>query len=204
MGSQTSSISTRPSRQSTVRTSRCSPSSSAGGRVWGVTVSSPIRGPIVSASRTSAQPVGVFHVVISVFVPGSYARADGTLMPNGPSLNDPASRSSSDPNTLGESKLGTQSQSTEPSGATSAPVWQFDRKAYSAMGVNGDGDAALCATAAAGAFSAGLPLPVAGLGLTVLMTPAAFRSNLDPERRVSAGCPLSASPDASEMGQPGF
>src|SRR3954469_21519004 len=140
---------------SIVRTSRCSPSSSAGGRVCGVTVSSPIRGPIVSASRTSAQPVGVFHVVTSVFVPGSYARAEGTLMPNGPSLNDPASRSSSDPNTLGESKLGTQSQSTEPSGATSAPVWQFDRKAYSAIGGNADGAAALCGAAS---FSAGLPL----------------------------------------------
>jgi hypothetical protein len=64
-------------------------------------------------------------------------------MPNGPSLNEPASRSSRDPNTLGESKLGTQSQSSDPSGATSAPVWQFDRKAYSAMGGNGDGAAAL-------------------------------------------------------------
>jgi hypothetical protein len=33
------------------------------------------------------------------------------------------------PKTLGESNDGTQSQSIAPSGATSAPVWQFDRKA---------------------------------------------------------------------------
>ena len=43
----------------------------SGGRVCGVTLSSPRRGPIVSASRTMAHPVGVFHVVTSVFVPGS-------------------------------------------------------------------------------------------------------------------------------------
>ena len=29
------------------------------------------RGPIVSASRTTTQPVGVFHVVTSTLVPGS-------------------------------------------------------------------------------------------------------------------------------------
>ena len=45
-----------PSRHSTVRTSRCSASSSAGGRVCGVTVSGPCRGPIVRASWTSTQP----------------------------------------------------------------------------------------------------------------------------------------------------
>ena len=56
-------------------------------------------------------------------------RAVGTLIPNGPSRKEPAWRSSSVPNTLGESKRGTQSQSIEPSGATSAPVWQLDRKA---------------------------------------------------------------------------
>ena len=64
-------------------------------------------------------------------------------MPNGPNRNMPASRSSRLPNTLGESKRGTHSQSTEPSGATRAPVWQSDRKAYSAIGGNGDGNAAL-------------------------------------------------------------
>ena len=50
-------------------------------------------------------------------------------MPNGASLNVPADRSSRLPNTLGESKRGTQSQSIAPSGATSAPVWQLERKA---------------------------------------------------------------------------
>ena len=48
-----------------------SASSSAGGRVCGVTESSWSRGPIVSASRTTIQPLGVFHVVSSTFVPGS-------------------------------------------------------------------------------------------------------------------------------------
>ena len=48
-----------------------SPSSSAGGRVWGVTASAPSVGPMVSASRTTIQPIGVFHVVTSTFVPGS-------------------------------------------------------------------------------------------------------------------------------------
>jgi hypothetical protein len=41
----------------------------------------------------------------------------------------PAWRSSSVPNTLGESKRGTQSQSIDPSGATNALVWQLDRNA---------------------------------------------------------------------------
>ena len=44
---------------------------SAGGRVCGVTVSSPRRGPIVSASRTTTQPPCACHVVTSVLVPGS-------------------------------------------------------------------------------------------------------------------------------------
>ena len=59
-----------PSRHSTVRTSMCSASSSAGGRVCGVTSSSWSRGPIVSASRTTTQPLGVFQVVSRTFVPG--------------------------------------------------------------------------------------------------------------------------------------
>ena len=42
-----------------------------GGRVCGVVRSTPWRGPIVSASLTSTQPVGVFQVVASTFVPGS-------------------------------------------------------------------------------------------------------------------------------------
>ena len=62
-------------------------------------------------------------------MPGSYATVAGWLMPNGPSRKEPASRSSSVPKMLGESKRGTQSQSIAPSGATSAPVWQSDRNA---------------------------------------------------------------------------
>ena len=112
-----------------MRTSVCSPSSSAGGRVCGVIVSSWSQGPSVSASRTTTQPDGTFHVVTSTFVPGSYARAVGWLMPNGPKRKKPAWRSRSAPNTLGASKRGTQSQSIAPSGATSAPVWQSERNA---------------------------------------------------------------------------
>ncbi len=114
---------------STVRTSMWSPSSSAGARVCGVTSSSWDRGPIVSASRTTIHPLGVFQVVTSTFVPGSYSREEGWLMPYGPIRKNPASRSSRLPQMLGESKDGTQSHSMAPSAATSAPVWQFDRNA---------------------------------------------------------------------------
>ena len=48
-----------------------SPSSSAGGLVCGVTSSRPRVGPIVSASRTTIQPAGVFQVVSSTLVPGT-------------------------------------------------------------------------------------------------------------------------------------
>src|SRR5262245_48775941 len=91
------------------------------------------------------QPVGVLQVVSSTFVPGSYARHVGWFMPYGPKRKDPASRSSRLPKMLGESNDGVHSQSTAPSGAISAPVWQFDRNAYSAIGGNGEGAAALCA-----------------------------------------------------------
>ena len=67
-------------------------------------------------------------------------------MPNGPRRNVPAPRSNKAAKTLGASNRGTHNQSTPPSGATSAPVWQSERKAYSAIGVNGDGMAALCAS----------------------------------------------------------
>ncbi len=59
-------------------------------------------------------------------------------MPDGPSLNEPASRSSSAPNTLGESIRGRQSHSIAPLGATSAVVSQSERKPYSAIGGNGE------------------------------------------------------------------
>jgi hypothetical protein len=42
----------------------------AGDRVYGVTRSSPMSGPMVSASRTTTHPPDVFQVVTSVFVPG--------------------------------------------------------------------------------------------------------------------------------------
>src|SRR6185312_5778371 len=100
---------------------------------------------------TTIQPAGVFQVVTRTFVPGSYARSDGWLIPYGPTRKNPASRSSRLANTLGESNAGTHSQSTAPSGATSAPVWQLDRKAYSAIGGNGDGAAALCTCGSASA-----------------------------------------------------
>ena len=61
--------------------------------------------------------------------PGLVARADGWLMPKGPNRKNPAWRSSRLAKTLGESKAGTHSQSIDPSGATSAPVWQFERNA---------------------------------------------------------------------------
>src|SRR4029077_619244 len=84
-------------------------------------------------------------------------RAVGTLIPNGPSLKVPAARSSRVPKTLGESKRGTQSQSIAPSGATSAPVWQLERKAYSAIGGNGEGAAALCGLPAVVGSTAVMP-----------------------------------------------
>ena len=57
--------------QVAVRTSVCDASQSIGGRVCGVTQSSVSCGPIVNASRTTIQPVGVFHVVSITFVPGT-------------------------------------------------------------------------------------------------------------------------------------
>src|SRR4051794_14558041 len=112
-----------------------------------------------------SQPVGVRQVVTSVIVPGSYVRATGWSTPNGPTRKPPAWRSSRLPNTLGESKRGTQSQSTVPSGATSAPVWQSDRNAYSAIGVKGDGVAALWFDTGRGYVRrAGMPMVRSGVG----------------------------------------
>ena len=48
---------------------------------------------------------------------------------DGPKRKNPAERSSSAPNTLGESGRGRHSHSTDPSGATSALTSQSDRKA---------------------------------------------------------------------------
>jgi hypothetical protein len=66
--------------------------------------------------------LGVFQVVRRTFVPGSYERAVGWLIPNGAKRKKPACRSSKLPKMLGESKDGMQSQSIAPSAATSAPV----------------------------------------------------------------------------------
>ena len=93
---------------------------------------------MVRASRISTHPLGVCQVVTSTVVPGSYARWVGTLIPYGPNRKYPAPRSKRLPKLLGLSNRGTHSQSTDPSGATSAPVWQFDRNAYSAIGGNGE------------------------------------------------------------------
>ena len=65
------------------------------------------------------------------------------MTPNGPNRKPPASRSSRLPNTLGASNRGAHSQSIAPSGAIRAPVWQSEMKAYSAIGGNGDGAAAV-------------------------------------------------------------
>src|SRR4051795_11179420 len=62
-------------------------------------------------------------------------------MPYGPSRKPPAPRSSRVPKMLGASKRGTHNHSIVPSGATSAPVWQSDRNAYSLIGGNGDAGA---------------------------------------------------------------
>ena len=85
-------------------------------------------GASTSASWTTIQPVAVIQLVSSTFVPGTYRRATGARRLRGPRRKAPAPRSSSAPNTLGESKRGRHSHSTVPSDATSAPVWQSERK----------------------------------------------------------------------------
>jgi hypothetical protein len=60
-------------------------------------------------------------------VPGRYLRPDETVVSAGPRRKPPALRSSTLPNTLGESGLGRHSHSTFPFGATSAVVSQSER-----------------------------------------------------------------------------
>src|SRR5436190_7067881 len=98
-------------------------------------------------------------------------------MPNGPSRKVPAWRSSRVPNTLGESKRGTQSQSIAPSGATSAPVWQLDRKAYCAIGGKGDGAAALWG--APGSVTLPREAPALVFAFVLLMAPWSAYDVLD-------------------------
>src|SRR5215218_5287613 len=84
-------------------------------------------------------------------------RSVGTVAANGAKRKKPAWRSSSEPKMLGASNAGTQSHSMEPSGATSAPVWQSERNAKSAMGGKGDGAAALCSGCRPSPASSRLP-----------------------------------------------
>jgi hypothetical protein len=83
---------------------------------------------MLRASRTTTQPVSVDQVVSMTRVPGSYRRLSGAATPRGANRNRPALRSSSAPNVLGESNLGRQNHSTDPSGATRAEVLQSERK----------------------------------------------------------------------------
>src|SRR5436190_18482953 len=89
-------------------------------------------------SRTMIQPVFVPQLVSRTIVPGRYRRAAGTMTSSGPRRNEPASRSSIAPKMLAESSRGRHIHSMAPLGATSANDSQSERKAYSAMGGNGD------------------------------------------------------------------
>jgi hypothetical protein len=67
-------------------------------------------------------PPAVVNVVSRTFVPGRYRRFDSKGSSGARAKRPPRSASSSDANTLPESRSGRQSQSTEPSRATSATV----------------------------------------------------------------------------------
>ena len=101
-----------------------------------------VPGTVRRASRTITQPVLVPQLVSSTIVPGRYRRATGTSTPSGANRKKPAPRSRTAPKRLGESKRGRHIHSMFPFGATSAPVVQSDRKAYSAMGGTGSASAA--------------------------------------------------------------
>src|SRR5436190_5164791 len=91
-----------------------------------------------STSRTMIQPLLVPQLVSSTIVPGRYRRAAGTVTSSGPKRKPPAPRSRSEPNTLGESKLGRHNHSTLPVAAISADVSQSDRNPNSPIGGNDD------------------------------------------------------------------
>ena len=80
-------------------------------------------------SLTTSHPVGVCQVVSSTIVPGTYRRWSGTMALDGPNRKVPALRSSSAPNTLGESGRGRLSHSIDPSGATRQLFSQSDKNA---------------------------------------------------------------------------
>ena len=107
----------------------------------------------------------------------------------------------------GASNRGRHSHSTDPSGATSAPVWQSDRNAYSAIGGNGDGAAALWTGRSAAVLllppSEGVPRAARVLfGLaTGLMTPPMARAGTPRRPAVArrlwgAGYPARSGPPA--------
>jgi len=75
------------------------------------------------------QPSPQSQLVSRTIVPGRYRRSAGTVMSSGPRRNHPASRSSSAPNTLGQSIRGRHIHSMEPPGATSAVTSLSDRNA---------------------------------------------------------------------------
>ena len=85
---------------------------------------------MISASRTTSQPVGVCQVVSSTSVPGRYRRAAGTCdAERGHPERAAAPRSSSAVKTLGESGRGTHIHSTAPDGAIRQLDSQSERNA---------------------------------------------------------------------------
>ena len=72
--------------------------------------------------RTSTHPVGVFHAVTMVFVPGSYWRAAGTLMPERAEPEHPGLAVEQGTEHAGRVECGTHSQSIARPAAINAPV----------------------------------------------------------------------------------
>ena len=105
-----------PSRHSTVRTSRWSASSSAGGLVCGVTVSGPGAAPRQRVADDEPAAAACARWSSGRWSRARRCAAVGTLMPNGPKPERARPRSRRLPKTLGESNAGRHSQSTEPSG----------------------------------------------------------------------------------------
>jgi len=84
--------------------------------------------PTARASTSTAEPVAVRKVVSRAIVWSRYRRAT-SAWPAGRTEKWPASSSSSRPNTLGASKRGKHSQSTDPARLTSAAERQSDSRA---------------------------------------------------------------------------
>src|SRR4051794_41261744 len=79
-------------------------------------------------------PELVIHVVSATIEARTSRCPAGSVIPDGPTRKRPAPRSSSVPKTLGESRLGRQSHSTLPVGATSAATSPSERNARTAIG----------------------------------------------------------------------